>query len=190
MIHNKQNNLTLTPHSQTSCLLISSLSLDVPVPSYDQPSVCETCRFLIFGFSIIESFISILSKRFRSSNESNQKAIRDRSSKVEIYKWCSTLSSISLQRIQEWRLCIGSWGELKANSCNNGNVQASDIGGNPQSSESMKGISTFVGGTRRGTSLVTLLNNRETLRNARYSANQSLKTVLTEDYLDSYTDIN
>ncbi len=33
-------------------------------------------------------------------------------------------------------------------------------------------------------------DNRETLRNTRYSANQSQKTVLTEDYLDSYTDIN
>jgi len=45
-------------------------------------------------------------------------------------------------------------------------------------------------GIRRDTSLVTLLKNRETLRNTRYSVNQSQKTVLTEDYLDSYTDIN
>ena len=33
---------------------------------------------------ILELLLSILSKRFRCSNESNQKAIRDRSSKVEI----------------------------------------------------------------------------------------------------------
>jgi hypothetical protein len=32
---------------------------------------------------ILELLLSILSKRFRCSNESNQKAIRDRSSKVE-----------------------------------------------------------------------------------------------------------
>ena len=33
---------------------------------------------------ILELLLSILSKRFRCSNESNQKAIRDRSSKVEM----------------------------------------------------------------------------------------------------------
>ena len=33
---------------------------------------------------ILELLLSILSNRFRCSNESNQKAIRDRSSKVEI----------------------------------------------------------------------------------------------------------
>ncbi len=33
---------------------------------------------------ILELLLSILSKRFRCSNESNEKAIRDRSSKVEI----------------------------------------------------------------------------------------------------------
>ncbi len=35
-------------HSQTSRLLTSSLSLGVPF--HEQPSVCETCRFLSFSF--------------------------------------------------------------------------------------------------------------------------------------------
>jgi hypothetical protein len=42
---------------------------------------------------------SILSKRFRCSNESNQKAIRDRSSKVDIHTWLyRSLSTRSLSR--------------------------------------------------------------------------------------------
>jgi hypothetical protein len=41
------------------------------------------------------------------------------------------------------------------------------------------------GGKRRDSSLVTLLTNRETLRNEHYSAKQSRKIILTEDYLNS-----
>jgi hypothetical protein len=40
---------------------------------------------------ILDLLLSILSKRFRCSNESNQKAIRDRSSKVETLNTCSNL---------------------------------------------------------------------------------------------------
>ena len=41
---------------------------------------------------ILELLLSILSKRFRCSNESNQKAIRDRSSKVQISWYTSEFS--------------------------------------------------------------------------------------------------
>ena len=40
---------------------------------------------------ILELLLSILSKRFRCSNESNHKAIRDRSSRVETLNTCCNL---------------------------------------------------------------------------------------------------
>ena len=55
---------------------------------------------------ILELLLSILSKRFRCSNESNQKAIRDRSSKVETPETLSRIQASYKKPRSIWRNLI------------------------------------------------------------------------------------
>jgi hypothetical protein len=73
--------------------VVSSLSASLVTVSQSAPDLSliflESLEYFIELYlvnCILELLLSILSKRFRCSNESNQKAIRDRSSKVELLK--------------------------------------------------------------------------------------------------------
>ena len=84
--------ITHPPHSQTSRLLTSCLSVGVPVPS--QPSVYETCRSLNFGFKF---FIT-------------------QTLKIYVFVFCILCLTLYKQSLQWWfhcmmwalKTCIGS----------------------------------------------------------------------------------
>ncbi len=87
-------------------------------PTWSIIDLFRILRILFWAIIInsnIELLISILSKRFRCSNESNQKAIRDRSSKVETRvtnnfdAWGGSGRERTNFRHPTWSYNLGAW---------------------------------------------------------------------------------